>query len=271
MTGADDRFAIVAGAGALPLLVASTLRDRGCQVQLLGLPGADVRIREGRGSIDVGLSNIIGILRGLSAKGWRKVVFAGAVDRSDPDVASLESAAINLSSGDDAAVRSIVRRVEDMGYEIVGPHVVLPELLEAPGVPTKAEPGPQDEADASRAAEIAHALGRVDVGQAVVVARGKCLAVETAGTDLMLEAAVKARRSVATAEREGLLYKAPKPGQELRIDMPAIGLDTVENAAAAGLSGIAIEAGGVMVIDREAAVAKADALGLFIWSRPAQD
>lgn len=270
MTEADDRFAIVAGAGALPLLVASTLRKRGCQVQLLGLPGADARILEGRGNIDVGLGNIIGVLRGLSAKGWQKVVFAGAVDRSDPAAANLESAAIDLSGGDDAAVRSIIRRVEGMGYEIVGAHVVLPELLEVPGVPTKAKPGPQDEEDAARAAEIAHALGAVDVGQAVVVARGKCLAVETAGTDLMLEAAAKARGPVAAAGRQGLLYKAPKPGQELRIDMPAIGLDTVENAAAAGLSGIAIEAGGVMVIDREAAVAKADALGLFIWSRPGQ-
>lgn len=268
MTGADDRFAIVAGAGELPLLVASTLRKRGCHVQLLGLPGADPRILEGRGNIDVGLVNIIGVLRGLSAKGWRKVVFAGAVDRSDPAAANLESAAIDLSGGDDAAVRSIVRRVEGMGYEIVGAHAVLPELLEAPGVPTKAKPGPQDEADAERAAEIAHALGAVDVGQAVVVARGKCLAVETAGTDLMLEAAAKARGANAPDYRQGLLYKAPKPGQELRIDMPAIGPGTVENAAAAGLSGIAIEAGGVMVIGREAAAAKADALGMFIWSRP---
>ncbi len=134
---------------------------------------------------------------------------------------------------------------------------------------TAAQPGKADEKDATRAAAIVAALGQADVGQGAVVAQGLCLALETLpGTDAML-------RFVAGLDdlrpdpkgAKGLLYKAPKPGQERRVDLPALGPGTVRAAAEAGLGGIAFEAGGVMLLDRDQMLAEADRLGLFLWAR----
>ena len=127
-----------------------------------------------------------------------------------------------------------------------------------------------DRRDATRAAEIVAVLGVADVGQACVVAQGLCLAVEALpGTDAMLDfvALTGAGLRPDPNGARGLLYKAPKPGQDRRIDLPALGPATVAKAAEAGLAGIAWEAGGVMLLDRAATVAAAELAGLFLWSR----
>ena len=131
-------------------------------------------------------------------------------------------------------------------------------------------PSEADRPDAARAAEIVAALGSVDVGQAAVVARGVCLGVEAvAGTDALLASVAALPAALRAPGRAGLLMKAPKPGQDRRVDLPALGPDTVDGAARAGLAGIAFEAGGVMLLDRAAAVARADETGLFLWARGA--
>ena len=127
-----------------------------------------------------------------------------------------------------------------------------------------------DRRDADRAAAIVAALGAVDVGQGCVVQQGLCLAVEALpGTDAMLAgvAALPAGLRPDPARGQGLVYKAPKPGQDRRVDLPALGPQTVARAAAAGLGGIAWEAGGVILIDRAAMVDAAQAAGLFLWAR----
>ena len=115
--------------------------------------------------------------------------------------------------------------------------------------------------DIRRGLEVAEALGRADAGQAVVVQQGIVLAIEAAeGTDRMIARAARLRREGPG----GVLVKMAKPQQDRRMDLPVIGPDTVEAAAAAGLRGIAVEAGGVLVLDREAAIRSADEKGLFI-------
>jgi lipid-A-disaccharide synthase len=109
-----------------------------------------------------------------------------------------------------------------------------------------------DCADAELGFAVRRALGRVDAGQAVVVAAGRVLAIEGAeGTDAMLQRVAKLPGCQGPASRRGVLAKGPKPGQELRIDMPAIGPRTVEQARAAGLAGVAVEAAAVLILDRE--------------------
>ena len=123
---------------------------------------------------------------------------------------------------------------------------------------------------AARAAAIVGAIGGLDIGQGAVVAQGLCLAVETLpGTDAMLDFAAlhAARLRPDPKGGRGLLYKAPKPGQDRRIDLPTLGLRSVEKAAAAGLAGIAWEAGGVILLDRERMVDAAGEAGLFLWAR----
>ncbi|HSF63251.1 MAG TPA: UDP-2,3-diacylglucosamine diphosphatase LpxI, partial [Paracoccaceae bacterium] len=146
---------------------------------------------------------------------------------------------------------------------------LAPDLVPGPGV-LAGEVTDIDRADAARAAAIVAALGTVDVGQGCVVQQGLCLAVEALpGTDAMLAgvAALPPGLRPDPGRGRGLVYKAPKPGQDLRVDLPALGPESVRRAAAAGLGGIAWAAGGVLLIDRAAMVAAAQDAGLFLWAR----
>ncbi len=130
-----------------------------------------------------------------------------------------------------------------------------------PGLLTRFGPDALAMADIRRAAEVARALGAVDVGQGCVVQQGMVLALEAAeGTDAMLARC----GPLARPGPGGVLVKLLKPGQERRTDLPTIGPQTIRNAAAAGLRGVAFEAGSTILAERAAAVAAADAAGLFL-------
>ena len=168
-----------------------------------------------------------------------------------------------LGQGDDATLRFILSLFEDQGFEVVGAHEALPGLLLPDGCLTDAIPAPDALSDANRAAEIVAKLGEADVGQGAVVAGGICLAVETiGGTDRMLQGV--AGLPSALRGQGGVLFKATKPGQDLRVDMPAIGPETVAAAAEAGLAGIAIQSGKVLVIDAKIVTERAEKTGLFV-------
>ncbi|MEM9269413.1 MAG: LpxI family protein [Pseudomonadota bacterium] len=161
---------------------------------------------------------------------------------------------------------------EAEGLRIRAPHELLEKLLMAEGSPTKAAPSKNDQADAQRAAQIVQALGEVDVGQGAVVAQGLCLGTESIqGTDAMLAFVANSDPSVRPDPdgAKGVLLKAPKPGQDWRVDLPAIGPDTLTRAKNAGLAGVVVQADGVLVLGLEETVARADELGLFLWGRPA--
>lgn len=212
---------------------------------------------------------------GLKESGIDTVVLAGGVERPTfriPTEKSQAEGGLDLLGGDDRVLRGIIAAVERMGLRVAGAHEVVPDVLHGPGILTRTDVDEFDRIDAARAAAIVRALGSVDAGQAAVVAGKICLAVETiSGTDAMLSHVANMRDQ---AEKEvtvrcGVLYKSPKVGQDWRVDLPAIGPKTVALAATAGLAGIAIEANGVLVLDRSKTVERADALGLFIWSRQA--
>ncbi len=121
--------------------------------------------------------------------------------------------------------------------------------------------------DIVKGIEVVEALGKFDVGQGAVVCEGLVLAIEAAeNTDAMLErCAVLPQNIRGTAEaRRGVLVKVPKPRQEMRVDLPTIGVPTVENVAAAGLAGIAVKAGATLILNEAEVVARADALGIFV-------
>ena len=121
----------------------------------------------------------------------------------------------------------------------------------------------------AKAAEVVHALGPFDVGQGAVVANGLVLAIEAAeGTDAMLDRCGSLPNGI---NRGGILVKRPKPGQELRIDLPVVGAETIRRAAQAGLAGIAVEAGVALIIDVDEVVSLADEAGLFVYGFSAQE
>jgi DUF1009 family protein len=173
-----------------------------------------------------------------------------------------------MQAGDDVTLREVIALFEEHGFAVAGVAEIAPALIPGPGV-LAGHPTPRDEADAARAAAIVAALGAVDVGQGAVVAQGQCLGVEALpGTDALLaQVAAIGDRRPDPARGRGLLYKAAKPGQDRRIDLPTLGPATVRAAAAAGLGGIAWAAGEVICLDRPAMVAEAQARGLFLWAR----
>jgi DUF1009 family protein len=170
-----------------------------------------------------------------------------------------------IAAGDDGALRAVMGIFENAGITVRAAHEIAPDLLMEAGVPTKIQPGEIDKADAMRGADILAAMAAADIGQACAVRAGQAIAVESIfGTDYML--GTLARRPDGQG---GLLFKAPKPGQDRRADLPTIGPATVEAVAKAGLSGLVLEAGGVIVLSREEVIAACDKHGLFLWLRAA--
>lgn len=295
-------LALVAGEGALPAQVLRVCPEA-LVCELEGFPSS-----LSRDPVVFRIERLGSFLNDLKARGVTEVCLAGRVGRPALDPAMLDEATMPLvprmmaalQAGDDAALRLVIDFFEEAGFAVRAAHDLVPDLLPPEGVLTRKGPGREAERDVSRAVAAHSALGAADIGQAVVVAGGQVIAVEAMpGTDWML-ASLLARETVfaptgglfddplgvaadmiggaAQMPRRrrdpalpggGLLYKAPKPGQDRRVDLPAIGPETVRGAAAAELDGIVIEAGGVMILDREETVRAADAAGLFLWARPA--
>jgi UDP-2,3-diacylglucosamine hydrolase len=266
MTGAG-RTAIVAGRGGLPAAVASA-----CNGALVA--ALDGFAPEGlHPDMTFRVERLVPFLTALLDAGVVRVVFAGAVSRPKLDPALFDPATAQMvprllaamQGGDDATLREVIAIFEEAGLAVAGVPEVAPSLVPGAGV-MAGEITDRDRADATRAAEIVAALGAVDVGQGAVVAQGICLAVEALpGTDAML--AGVAAMPPALRPAGGVLFKAAKPGQDRRIDLPTLGPATVARVADAGLRGIVWAAGDVICLDLPGMVAAAQAQGLFLWAR----
>ncbi len=269
-------LAIIAGAGILPRLIAEEAQRGGQKYCVVLFDGFAPDWAKEHPIIAVKFEAIGAMLENLRQFGCDAVTFAGAMARPVLDFARLDGKSrellLALMQGDDAMLRNIAAFFEREGFRVVGAHEILSSLLVPVGVLTKLQPSSNDQADAARGMAIVAALGEADVGQAAVVAQGICLGVESIqGTNALLEfvAATGANFKPDPQGAKGVLCKAPKPGQDWRMDLPAIGLDTVAKAAAAGLGGVAVQAGGVIALDQAAIVAEADRLGLFLFGREA--
>ena len=263
------RIALIAGEGRLAPAIAEALGQP--LVYALDHLRPEVAAKPFR------LERLVPFLDELTDQGVDQVVFAGAIRRPriEPDLFDPRTMAIvpkilmGMQSGDDAALRAVLDVFEEAGIRIRSVDEILPDLVPGEGVLTGA-PGPRDQKDAARAAEIVAGLGPLDIGQGAVVAQGLCLAVEALpGTQAMLAfAGLHAGLKPDPNGPKGVLYKAPKPGQDRRIDLPTIGPDTVRQVAEAGLGGIVWQAGSVILLERDAAIACAEQAGLFLWARP---
>jgi len=263
--------ALIAGRGSLPGLLLHAAPDMLC-CTLEGFPAP----LPGVGVLHLRIERLVPFLQALVDRGITRVCFAGAMQRPklEPELFDARTASLvprllgAMQAGDDATLRAVIELFEEWDFEVIGADTIAPDLVPGAGV-LCGSVGSQDEADASRAAAIVAALGTVDVGQGAVVARGLCLGVEALpGTDAMLDF-VAAHRALLPVPKAGVFFKAPKPGQDRRIDLPALGPQTVAKAAAAGLCGIVFEAGGVLLLDRAATIQAAEQAGLFLWGREA--
>ncbi len=261
---------ILAGGGGFPARVAAAARAAGREVFVIGLEGhADPQFlaQYPHEVARVGAAGrILELLRGRNV---RDIVLVGSVRRPSmlemrPDATAvrlLARAGRLAIAGDDGLLKHIVATLGEHGFRVLGAHEVLTEALGPRGLLSRAAPDAQAMADITRGIAVARALGVADVGQGCVVQDGLVLCVEAVeGTDAMLARA----GALARPGPGGVLVKLVKPGQERRADLPTVGPQTVRNAAAAGLRGIAFEAGGTLLAERDQTIAAADAARLFL-------
>jgi DUF1009 family protein len=271
-----DRLAIIAGGGLLPRYVADAARARGENPYILALTDESGEDWSGFDHQVISIGNYAGIGAAFRAKGIGRAVLSGSVRRRPEwrDIHAPFKALLALQSvvrtllkgGDDAVLKMVIRLIESEGVRVVGAHDIVPNLLGSEGPLGAVAPDAAAEADIAAAAAAALALGRLDVGQGAVALGGRVVALEGAeGTDAMLERVAQLRASGRiSARRKGVLVKLCKPDQDLRADLPSIGVETLRRARAAGLAGVAVEAGRSLVLEREALVEDADAHGLFV-------
>jgi DUF1009 family protein len=269
------KLGLIAGGGGLPVEIAEHCGRSGRPLFVIRLKGFAGAQLEHYAGAQVGVAELGKCLKALKRAGCEAVCLAGRVARPDfaammPDLRGLKvlpAVMAAAAKGDDALLRLLVREFEREGFEVEGAHEVMDDLSLPVGALGRCEPSPAQLADAVRALDVARALGRLDVGQAAVVCEGLALAVEAQeGTDAMLARVADLPEHLRgrPGAARGVLAKAPKPIQETRVDLPTIGLATVQAVARAGLAGIVGEGGRLLVLDREAVIELADELGVFI-------
>jgi len=270
-------LAIICGGGSLPLAVADAVAGRGRRVVLFPVRGwADPAAVAHYPHHWIGLAQIVRLQRLARREGCRELVFIGAVLRPSPRQLRPDLGTLRLLprivrlflGGDDHLLTGLGRLFEEAGFRLLGAHEVAPEILVPAGALGRRGPSPRDLADIARGLSLISAMGPFDIGQAVVIADNRVLAVEaTEGTDHMLARVAELRREgrIGLPKKVGVLVKAPKPGQDRRLDLPSIGVRTVAGVAAAGLAGIAVEAEGAIAADLQDTIRAADAAGLFVF------
>lgn len=270
MTNKHRKLGIIAGGGSIPKKLIDFCRENGRDYFVLAIEGnADKNL------IDESIPHQW-IRIGQAGTGFKRfheekvedVVMIGTIRRPSffdlvPDFRTAAFfAKIGMKSiGDDGILRALVKEIESEGMLVKGVHEVLPEILVKEGVMGKHKPDKQAMEDIKRGIEVAETLGRLDVGQAVVVQQGLVLGVEgIEGTDELIRRCGEYRRK----GDGGVLVKLRKPQQDMRIDLPTIGPRSVYRAKESGLRGIAVHAGNGLIVDEEETIKAADKEGLFI-------
>lgn len=266
-------LAIICGAGSLPFAVADAVQARGRGVVMFALRGwADPQRMAGYKHYWGAIGQFGWVCRLAKAEGCRDIVFIGTIARPPiwrlrfdwGTLRILPIVAKAYRGGDNHLLSGVAMAFEQQGFRLVGAHEVAPDILVPAGSLSKRQPGARERADIALGAKLLQAIGEFDVGQAVVVSNNHILAVEGAeGTDRMLDRVAELRdRQVGAAG--GVLVKAPKPGQDLRFDLPSVGPQTIEKAARAGLAGVAVMAGASIMAEPQRVSALADERDIFV-------
>jgi DUF1009 family protein len=272
-------LAIIAGGGPVPLIVAAAAARAGRPVFIAGIAGEAEPGIAAYPHEFLKWGQFGRLMTILAEHGTREIVMIGTVS-ARPELRDLKldmgfvtllaRVAALLMRGDNDLLSGLIGLLNERGYGVVGAHEVAPELVAAEGQLGAHAPDKDMFRDVKRAMRAARGIGLLDAGQAAVAMNGVIVALEAyEGTDAMIErvAALREKGRIRSKGRVGVLAKCAKPQQDLRVDMPTIGVRTVRSVAAAGLAGIAVETGRVMIVDRPAVVEAADREGIFIVGR----
>ncbi len=273
------KIGLLTGKGALPYHVIAGAKEAGFNMTAVTFNGLTHSNDYNVPSQSFGLAEFGGITAYLKSHKCTHICMAGYIQRPDftqlkPDLKALKYLPGAISAGkkgDDALLRYLMAIFEKQGFEIISPQELCRHLLAGEGYLGAVQMAAEHKDDINKACAIAREMGARDIGQGAVVCGGLILAVEAQeGTDEMLKRVANlpdAKRGTQSC-RKGVLAKMLKPGQDSRVDLPTIGLQTIVLADEAGLSGIAVESGQAFIIDRAAVIKRADEAGIFILGLP---
>lgn len=274
--GLQGPLGLIAGGGTYPPALAKIVTARGGTIFVAAIEGVADPSAYGHALLKMyRLGQLGSLLEDLRRRGIADLVMLGGLPRPSfgslrPELATLRYMpyfAKAFRGGDDHLLSGVVRFFEEQGFRVHGPAEIAPELTMPAGPLGRRQASEAQQAVLKRGFALIEAMSPFDVGQAAVLADHRIVAIEAAeGTDAMIARVgdLVARRRLKLAEGDGVLVKAPKAGQDLRVDMPAIGPQTLHNIKAAGLAGVGAKAGQVLVGDRLALGRLADELGLFV-------
>lgn len=261
---------IVAGGGPLPAQVAMAAQAAGRELFIAGIDGyADPLLLQPFRHQFFRLGAVGAMINAFREHGCTDLVMIGPVKRPSffslrPDAEGARLLArIGKAAflGDDGLLAALVAVLSDEGFRVLGAHEIMSDAVVPEGLLTKIEPDARAMADIERGIAVLKLVGAADIGQACVVQQGLVLAMETVeGTDAMLERIPSVKRPGPG----GILIKIAKPQQERRADLPTIGPQTVSHAVKAGLRGLAFEAGGTILVNRDMLIQIADREGVFL-------
>jgi len=266
----EKALGIIAGGGQFPLLVAEAAKRRGLRVVAVAHEGetdpALAELVESISWIKLGkLGRLIKVLKHWSIK---EVILAGSITKMRmfegvrPDLRALSVMTKLAIFHDDDILRALANELKKEGINVIDSTKYLPEIMAPQGCLTKRRPTKGEKEDIEFGWKIAKELGRLDIGQCVVVRRKTVLALEAIeGTDETI------LRGGRLAKEKAVVVKVSKPGQDLRFDLPTVGLNTVKTMARVGATVLAVEAGKTLIFDRDKMVEYAQQHGITIYCK----
>jgi DUF1009 family protein len=262
-----DKIGIIAGGGQFPLLFAKAAHSQGLKVYAAAHQGeTDETLEDHVERLQwVKLGQLGKIIDFFKQEEVKKAVFIGSITKINifrdvrPDLKGLGLwNKINIKQ-DDAILRAVADRLEKDGIEVVASTGYVPELLFPKGILTRKKPTKDQMSDIVFGWEIARSLGNLDIGQCVVVRNKTVLAVEAIeGTDAAI------RRGGSLGKEKAVVVKLRKPNQDLRFDLPAIGMKTIDTMKEIHASVLAVEAEYALFFDRESVIQAANNAGIVI-------
>jgi DUF1009 family protein len=272
----NGRLAIIAGSGKLPLYVAQAARDRGEQPFIFALKGESSSDWSGFDHTTISIGEIALFKKRAGELGIGRIIMSGGVSRRPPlgemrlGIAGLlkipKMIRTLIGGGDNTVLTAVIDLLESDKRKVIGVQDVAPALLAELGPIGKVRPDDASLADIAAATKAARLIGELDVGQGAIAVGGRVVALEgPEGTDAMLARVADLKQmGRVSAKRRGVLVKLCKVQQDMRVDLPSAGLATIENAHAAGLAGVALEAGRSLLLDADAVKAFAESHDMFV-------
>lgn len=264
-----EKIGLLAGVGRLPVECAMAAKAMGYEVYAVGLiPGVDDELKScTAGYKDISIAQLQAIIDYLKENGVTKVTMLGKVTKEilysgqhvQPDLRMLSLIFTLPDRKDDTLMLSFVAELAKDGLEALDQTALIKPLMPAKGVLTKRQPTKDELKDMKFGMEMAREIGRLDVGQTAVVKQLGVMALEAIeGTDACI------RRGGELARGGAVVAKVAKPKQDLRFDVPAVGMTTIESMIAVGAKALVIEAGRTLLVDKERVIELADANDITI-------